>query len=280
MLAERSLAAPIVTVTGHDYAFIAPDTIPSGATTFRFIDRGKFAHHLVVFRLEAGVSLSDFLRSMGDGGKSPAGIASLGGLQSDKIYRGAAANTPSARRARELTIDLKPGRYVLACLHSEDSVTHLQKGMMRSLTVIPAKRAAARPKFDATITMSDYDYAVSGNFSSGRRTIRLANAGPQEHHVFIQTMRAGKSLADIKAHRIARAKERQAALPDSLSTLIPPMMPLTAVTRMSPGEEVFLTLDLVAGDYRLFCLVPDAGDGKPHTEHGMDQLVRVGAVKR
>lgn len=281
MLSERSVAPPIVTVIAHDYAFTAPDTIPSGATTFRFNDRGKFDHHLIVFRLGPGITLSDFLRAMGSGGKSPAGIASLGGLQSDKGYRRApGGDSPSARRAHELTLVLRAGNYVLACLHAEEGVTHLQKGMMRSLTVIPARRAVARPKFDATITMSDYAYAVSGNLTSGRRTIRLANAGPQEHHVFVQQMRPGKSLADIKAHRAARAKQREANRPDSMSTLIPPMIPVTGITRMSPGEEAFVTLDLVVGHYRLFCLVPDAGDGKPHTHHGMDQLILVGPAKR
>lgn len=281
MVSERSVAPPIVTIIGHDFAFTAPDTIVSGATTLRFIDRGKFDHHLIVFRLGPGVTLSDFHRAMGDGGRSPAGIASLGGLQTDKTYRRAAGgDSPSSRRARELMLNLRAGNYVLACLHAEDGVTHLQKGMMRSLTVIPAKRAVAKPKFDATITMSDYAYAVSGNLTSGRKTIRLANAGPQEHHVFIQRMRQGKVLADIKEHRAARAKEREANLPDSMSTLMAPMIPVTAITRMSSGEEVFLTLDLVAGQYRLFCLVPDAGDGKPHTEHGMDQLIRVGSVQQ
>ena len=175
---------------------------------------------------------------------------------------------------------LKPGRYVLACLHSEDSVTHLQKGMMRELTVVSSRRAAPAPRYDATIAMSDYRYAVTGRLTSGVRTIRLTNTGPQEHHVFIQRMRSGKGLADIQAHRAARAQERKANLPDSMSKLVAPMIPVTAITRMSPGEEVFLVIDLVAGDYRLFCLVPDSRDGKPHTEHGMDHLIHVDPARQ
>lgn len=275
---EWSAGPPIVTVTGYDYAFTAPDTIRAGTTTFRFVDKGKFDHHFIVFRLDAGVSIGDFHRLMRDGGESPKGIASLGGLQTDKIYsRGSGANASSsaAPSERDLMLDLRPGRYVLACLHAEDGVTHLEKGMMRALTVLASPRRAPRPKFDATITMSDYAYKVSGNLASGTRTIRLTNAGPQEHHVFIQRMRAGKLLADIGTHRAARAKERAAKLPDSMSKLVAPMIPVTAITRMSPGEEAFITLGLIPGHYRLFCLVPDAADGKPHTEHGMDQLIAV-----
>lgn len=266
----------VVTVTGFDYAFTAPDTLPAGATTFRFLDKGTVAHHLIVFRIDAGVSLSDFHRVMAGGGPSPAGIASLGGLQSDKTYKRFAITDVAARqKSRDLTLVLKPGRYVLACLHAEDGVTHLQKGMMRELTVVKTQNQARPPRWDATLDMRDYGYLLSRPLTGGRRTIRITNSGPQEHHIFMQRMQPGKGLADVRAHQARRASERATAMPDSASRSAPPMTPVTAITRMSPGEEVFVTLDLVRGDYRLFCLVPDSRDRRPHTQHGMDQLINV-----
>ena len=264
-----SPSAPVVTVTGYDYAFTAPDTLRAGATTFRFVDKGKFDHHLIVFRLDPTVTLSQFHARLKDGGESPPGIASLGGLQTDKMY--ARTDRPGPR---DFTVVLKPGRYVLACLHAEEGVSHLEKGMMRELTVIPSRQAEPTPRFDATLEMSDYKYALSRRVSSGTRTLRIVNTGAQEHHFFMQRMRPGKTLADIRAHQAARAKERVAG--DSTTRLVPPQIPFTAVTRMSPGEVGYVTLDLEAGDYRLFCLVPDAKDGKPHTQHGMDQMISIG----
>ena len=262
-------------VTGFDFAFTAPDTIPSGATTFRFADKGKVPHHLIVFRLAPGTSLSDFHRKMSDGGASPPGIASMAGLQSDRRRQTPPGASAAAHRQSEVTMVMTPGRYVLACLHDDDGMTHLQKGMMRELTVVAARSPRPAPRADATLTMSDYAYSLSRPLTQGVRTIRLANTGPQEHHVFIQRMVPGTKLSDIAAHRAARAKERAAGVPDSLSKLKPPQIPVMGLTRMSPGEVAFITLSLQRGDYRLFCLVPDTRDGKPHTAHGMDQVITV-----
>ena len=267
--------AGIVLVTGFDFAFTAPDTIPSGATTFRFTDKGKVPHHLIVFRLAPGTSLSDFHRKMSDGGASPPGIASMAGLQSDRRRQTPPGASAAAHRQSEVTMVMTPGRYVLACLHDDDGMTHLQKGMMRELTVVAARSPRPAPRADATLTMSDYAYSLSRPLTQGVRTIRLANTGPQEHHVFIQRMVPGTKLSDIAAHRAARAKERAAGVPDSLSKLKPPQIPVIGLTRMSPGEVAFVTLSLQRGDYRLFCLVPDTRDGKPHTAHGMDQVITV-----
>ncbi len=273
--ASSQSPAGFVNVVGFDYAFTAPDTIVSGATTFRFNDRGKVPHHLVVFRLAPGVTISEFYRLMGDGGPSPRGITSMGGLQTDRDRRIATGGDAEQRRRSEVTMVMTPGRYVLACLHSDDSVTHLQKGMMRELTVVAARSPRPAPRIDATLAMSDYGYALSNQLKPGVRTIRLTNTGPQEHHVFIQRMRPGRKISDIKAHRVARAEERAAGVPDSLSKLQPPQIPVMGTTRMSKGEAAFITLDVQSGDYRLFCLVPDLRDGKPHTQHGMDQLISV-----
>ncbi len=267
--------ASVVNVVGFDFAFTAPDTIPSGATTFRFTDKGQVPHHLVVFRLSPGTSLSDFHRRMSDGGASPAGIASMSGLQTDRGRRMPPGDDAAAHWQSEITMMMKPGRYVLACLHNDDDMSHLKKGMMRELTVVAARSPRPAPKVDATLTMSDHAYSLSGPLTNGIRTIRLANTGSQEHHVFIQRMEPGKKLADIKAHRAARAKERAAGIPDSLSKRRPPQIPVMGLTRMSPGEVAFFTLPLQRGDYRLFCIMTDTRDGKPHTEHGMDQLISV-----
>ena len=109
LLSASILTAPpaprMVTVTGFDYAFTAPDTLHSGATTFRFIDRGTVDHHLIIFRVDPGISLADFYRLMKEGGESPPGVRSLGGLQTDKIYRRIRGiDSASSKRARDYTV--------------------------------------------------------------------------------------------------------------------------------------------------------------------------------
>jgi hypothetical protein len=36
-----------------------------------------------------------------------------------------------------------------------------------------------------------------------------------------------------------------------------------------------IPLDLAVGDYAMICLVPDAGDGLPHLQHGMAGVLAV-----
>ena len=246
-----------VTIIARDYAFEAPDTIPAGVTSIRMRDRGKEQHHWVLFRLADSVSLEEFYRDMKDGGASPAGIASLGGSQ-DSIA---------------VSLDLATGRYVLGCLHgSPDGTSHLAKGMFRALTV-RARRSgdgprARAPRVDATVTMRDYGYSLSGpSLRAGRRTLRLENAGPQEHHVMLQRLEPGKSLADVERFFADGRRGPR------------PMRPVSGgTTRQSVGETLYWTIDVEAGGYLFLCRVPDAGDARPHVDHGMRQEIRVLAV--
>jgi hypothetical protein len=51
----------VVTVTATDYAFDAPQTIPAGWTTFRFVNQGTQLHAAQLVRLEDGHTLAEFV---------------------------------------------------------------------------------------------------------------------------------------------------------------------------------------------------------------------------
>jgi hypothetical protein len=123
---------------------------------------------------------------------------------------------------------------------------------------------------DATVTMRDYGYVVSGPpLRAGRRTLRLLNAGPQEHHLMLQRLAPGATLADLRRWR---AGERIGPRP---------MMPVDGgTTRQSPGSTLYWTVDLEAGGYLFLCLVADVGDRRRHVEHGMRHEVKALAVAR
>jgi hypothetical protein len=233
------------------------DTLVAGVATIRMRDEGPDSHHWILFRLADSVSLAEFHASMQDGGPSPAGIRSMGGAQ----------------HGRAVTFDLTAGRYAFGCLHNAtDGKNHLSKGMFRALTVRPRRTSdrvsASLPKVDATVTMCDFAYAITGPpLRAGTRTLRLLNAGPQEHHVMVQRLAPGATLADVERWRTGdRTGPR-------------PMMPTSGgTTRQSPGETAYWTVDLEAGGYLFLCLVRDAGDQRPHGDHGMRQEVKVLAV--
>lgn len=245
-------AARIITVTARDHAFEAPDTIASGVVTFRLKDLGPTSHHLVVFRLDDSVSLRDFYDRMSPGVVTPAGIAALGGPESDE----------------DVTMVLRPGRYVLGCLKDfDDGQTHLSRGMFRALTVVrgtPAERAELAPRADVTVTMRNYEFELSTPLRAGRRVLRLENEGPQEHHILLQRLAPGKSKADVEQW-IARGRTGER-----------PVFPVRfGTSRQSPGETLYVTLDVEPGGYIFICRIPDATDGRPHVDHGMRTEFRV-----
>ena len=55
----------------------------------------------------------------------------------------------------------------------------------------------------------------------------------------------------------------------------PPFEPAGGILALSPGAVNFMTTDLVPGNYVLVCFVPDAHDGKPHSQHGMIRQLTV-----
>jgi len=242
----------VVTVIARDHAFQAPDTLRAGLTSFRMQDLGPTKHQLVIYRLADTVSLNEFYAAMKGGGASPAGIRSLGGAQGSE----------------DISLALRPGRYVFGCMHGfEDGTSHLSRGMFRAFTVVPARTASARstpPKVDATITMNDYGFKLSGRLAAGRRVLRLVNDGPQEHHVMMQRLMPGRTLADVEKWFAGGRRSERPVTPVFWGT-----------TRQSPGETLYAVIDVVAGGYILLCRVPDSGDGRPHVDHGMRGEIRV-----
>src|SRR4029078_2361359 len=49
----------------------------------------------------------------------------------------------------------------------------------------------------------------------------------------------------------------------------PPGDGLGGITAMIPGATEYFTANLTPGNYVMICFVPDAKDGKPHSDHGM-----------
>ena len=148
-----------------------------------------------------------------------------------------------------------------------DGTTHLVRGMYRPLTVVPgsaAQRAEPAPRADVTVTMRAYGYELSAPLRAGRRVLRLDNAGPQDHHVLVQRLAPGRTKADVERWLAGGRRGERPVSPIFFGT-----------SRQAPGETSYVTIDLEPGAYLFICRVDDAGDGRPHVEHGMRTEVRV-----
>jgi hypothetical protein len=69
----------VVQVLAYDFAFVLPDSLAAGLTTFRLRNQGQQPHHLVLYRLESGKSLADVSRALHAGGAHPAWMLRLAG---------------------------------------------------------------------------------------------------------------------------------------------------------------------------------------------------------
>ncbi len=247
----------IVTVRAFDYRFEAPATIPAGTVTFRLRNDGKEIHHLWVVKLRNGKTPNDFKRAMqtwGSALKMPSWAVDVGG-----------PNSAGAGETADGTMTLEPGTYMLACwIPSPDGMLHVMKGMTKQLTVTArGATGTSEPQADVTMTLSDYGFELSNPITAGRRTIRVENHAAQSHEAAIARLHPGATLSQ------AMIWMNDGQLATAPVTLV------GGASGLATGRHMYVTADFQPGRYVLLCFIPDATDGKPHSEHGMAREITV-----
>lgn len=180
---------PVVDVTAVDYAFQAPDSVPSGWVTLRMENRGAEPHHFHLYRLPDGRTHEDFreailapadsakaLFAAGEGKRARkymwASVPDWAHLGNLTIRGGVGAVAPDA--TGRVSLRLAPGRYVLFCmLRTSSGVPHYANGMVGRLTVTQASSGAEPPEADLTMRASGQELAVEGAFEPGENTVRF-----------------------------------------------------------------------------------------------------------
>lgn len=179
----------VVAITGIDYAFDAPDVIPSGRTTIRFINEGAEHHMVFMSRLPEGKTSADYQSEL-----QPAFVAGWHAVrdrqatpeQALEIIFGAVPEwfsdvtfvggpgLAAPGVSSEVTLDLEPGNYVLECyVKTAEGVVHYMEGMVRPLTVAGRASNAAVPDADIQVTVSNAAMAVEGSLTPGKHTVAV-----------------------------------------------------------------------------------------------------------
>ena len=244
--------ANVVTVVATDYAFQAPDTIAAGRTTFHLVNKGPDMHHIWLIKLEQGKTMADLIEATRTPGPLPKWAVDVGG-----------PNTPVPGGEASATLDLEPGKYVMACVipAMKDGQLHFMKGMVKEVAVV-ARRGVeqagktAAPATDVTMTLDDYDFRLSSPITSATKSIRVRNVAEQSHEAVIIKLNAG-----ITVEAFLQAMEKPQGPP--------PGALIGGITGIAKGRTVDIPTSFSPGDYALICFVPDAKDGKPHLAHGM-----------
>ena len=253
----RQPARRVVTVKAVDFAFEAPDRIPAGTITLRMVNDGYELHHLWLVKLTNGKKPRDFMNAMEDWGHDtamPPWAVDVGG-----------PNDASRGEPSEAVITLDPGTYMLVCyVPSPDGKLHVMKGMVRPLVVTSAGATKpAEPKADVVMTLTDYGFDAVPAITAGRHTVRVENVAQQSHEVVIARLQPGKTMGEALEWYNAGGVGPG------------PVVALGGSAGIAKGRHLFLDIDFTPGDYVLLCFIPDAKDGRPHSEHGMVRQLTV-----
>jgi len=258
--ASAGAAANEVTVTATDYALDAPDTMPAGWTTVRLVNDGEQPHAAVLLRLEAGRTVREYIEAYGEAvrtrGPRPAWATAHGGAMA--IPHGEAS----------AIVHMEAGDYAWVCfVPAPDGSAHMvQHGEAHEFVVRPYTGdapAPSAPEPTATLRMLDYAFELDTTPRAGRQTIRVENAGLEQHHVLFFELMPERTMAEFNAWL---QTGMQGEAPASL---------VAAMAGLSAGAEAYLEVDLTPGEYVLVCLVAGR-DEVPHTAKGMIRRVRVG----
>lgn len=233
-------------VDARNFAFEAPDTVPSGPTTIWLVNNGPAFHHAWLVRLEGGRAVSDLQAHFAAGAKEfPDWATHVGG-----------PNASNPGDSTEATVDLAAGNYALLCVIPEKGVPHFALGMMRSVTVVPASASVAMPPADLKLTLDDYSFTEDRPLTAGRHVIAVENVAEQPHELVIVRLNEGRTGQDV----LQWLEHESGPPPGSL---------MGGVSGLSKGRSNQIALNLTPGKYFLICFVPDRADGKSHFMHGM-----------
>jgi hypothetical protein len=246
----NAASAPVIDIMASDYAFDAPDTLPAGLVTLRLMNHGQEPHHAQLLKLNDGVSFEDFGAALESEGEAALRLTTLTG----------GPGALSTSKTTEVTLDLAPGQYALACfISSPDGVPHLAKGMLKPVTVAPAgTQDATAPEIAGTMTLRDFGFEIPDTVAAGAVNFRVFNAGPQPHELNILKLAPGASAGDV----LAWSPEQGTP---------PPFEAVGGMNGLSQGVDNYMTLDLQPGEYVAICNIPDPSSGLPHSQLGMIQ---------
>ncbi len=244
-------APPVVRFTAKDFAFEGPDTISSGMTTIDLHNDGPGLHHLMLVRLDSGKTVADLKAAYAALGRGldmpPSWAVPAGGV-----------NPPMPGADTQATLMIEPGNYAIVCVVDvPDHVLHVDKGMIKSLTVVRSTTpSASAPKSDLDLSLVDFAFAFATPPTAGHHVIRVENKGKQPHEFELVRLGPGKTMDDLAKW----GQTFKGPLPGTS---------LGGAAPMAPGDVEYIPVDLTPGTYVALCFVVDPASHMPHLAKGM-----------
>lgn len=214
-VSEDMPAAGVVRVFARDFAFEAPDELPSGWTTFHLENQGSQEHFMVLWKLPEGRTIADmeaevmpafdnaaYMAGEMDRGQYIEQIVSGIPEWYGGVVAGGGVGLLSPGHAAEATVELEPGHYVMECyVRTPAGEFHSAIGMTHAFTVTAEQSDAAPPEADIDLTLTNYAIGVEGLLTAGQHTARVSHADDPEgfvkHDIHLVRLEEGAGTADV-----------------------------------------------------------------------------------
>lgn len=266
----------IVEITAVGLTFEAPDSIPSGWTTFRLKNSSEMIHFALLQKLPEGRGIEDqqaeiapvFQNIMNDiNGMKPAnpeaGFAPPGWYSNVQLISGPGLVSPGM--SAETTFYIEPGTYLIECYVKTNGIFHSYNpspdvnGMVAELTVTRDSTTAAAPEPTAFITISSENGIVAEeNLATGNHIVEVYFEDQTAHENFV-----GHDVHLLKINDDtgldAVAEWMNWASPEGLQTPTPAEF-IGGTNEMPEGSTAYIHIDLEPGTYAWIAEVPNPAD--------------------
>jgi hypothetical protein len=253
----------VLEVTATDYAFRAPDAIPAGWTTIRFVNDGEEPHFVFMSRLPEGKTVENYETELSpafarawyavrDANATPAEALEtlFGELPAwfGELHMVGGPGLAAPGRTTETMMNLGPGNYVIECyVKTAEGEIHYMEGMVRPLTVTTERSTTSPPDPDINVTLSNNQLALEGDLTPGRHVVAVHVAQNPEvgfgHSAHLARLRPDAQVDDVVAWMNWFAPSGMAAPA--------PAEFIGGVHFMPEGETAYFTVNLEPGRYLL-----------------------------
>ena len=118
-----------------------------------------------------------------------------------------------------------------------------------------------------SIIAGDYGFEAPDTIAGGTVEISFTNKGKEPHFAGLAVVKPGRTFEDVQAAMTAPPQSGPPSGP-------PPFEDVAGIPTADPGQTAKAILNLPAGTYALFCLIPSA-DGVSHAHKGMVRKLTV-----
>lgn len=245
---------PEIVIKAQDFSYEVPKQLEAGIVVVTLENAGKEPHQAQLVRLNDGVTLDLFTAALQQGPEQALPLVELAG----------GPNTIDPGQRQQVTVNLKPGQYVIMSFASgSDKMPDVAKGMLVPIKVVASNQAqAAEPKADGEAILQDFTIIPPANVKAGQQVWKVKNQGPQSHEIALMKLDEGKTMDDVMKFMQAPSGK-------------PPFSNAGGLAALAPGTSAWVSLNLQPGNYLALCFVPDPASGKAHAEMGMMQAFSV-----